>query len=41
MSMYKEIIYKDKKYCFKCSAGTDILFKRMFMFGSIPMTAAL
>lgn len=30
MSMYKEIIYKDKKYCFKCSAGTDILFKRMF-----------
>lgn len=30
MSMYKEIIYKDKKLTFKCSAGTDILFKRMF-----------
>lgn len=30
MSMYKKIIYKDKEYTFKCSAGTDILFKRMF-----------
>lgn len=30
MSMYKEIIYNDKKYTFRCSAGTDILFKRMF-----------
>lgn len=30
MSMYKEIIYNDKKYLFKCSGGTDMLFKRMF-----------
>lgn len=30
MSMYKKIIYKDKEYTFKCSAGTEILFKRMF-----------
>lgn len=30
MSVYKKIIYNDKEYTFKCSAGTDILFKRLF-----------
>ena len=30
MSMYKEIIYEGKTYTFKASAGTDMLYKRMF-----------
>ena len=30
MSVFKRITYKDQEYSFKCSAGTDLLFKRLF-----------